>query len=171
MRGISLILLVTLIMTLAGACSSSSASQDEQSDGTAGGTVSAPQLGITPGTPRSRAGETGQRVRPPSELVVTIDNCTWEPVEAGGPVELNLTFTIQNNAPESLFSTYRVQNSTGSIFRPKGFDSSITIYTKESDGRTLHTDKFEVGATDLELVIAGQRRTTDKIPLDNCTGP
>ena len=171
MRGISLVLLLTSIMTLAGACGGSSASQDEQGTGAAGGTVDAPQLGITPGTPRSRAGETGQRVRPPSELVVTIDNCTWEPVEAGGPAELNLTFTIQNNAPESLFATYRVQNGTGSIFRPKGFDSSITIYTTESDSRTINTDKFEVGSTDLQLVIAGQRRTTDIIPLDNCTRP
>ena len=77
--------------------------------------------------PRADAGETGQKVRPRSELDVTIDSCTWEPVEAGGPVELNLTFTIVNNAVESLFATYRVQNSKGSLFRPKGSDSSITI--------------------------------------------
>ena len=82
-------------------------------------------------------------------------------------VLLNLTFTIVNNAVESLFATYRVQNSKGSLFRPKG----ITIYTKKSDRRTLHTDKFPVGSEDLVLVIAGQRRTTDIIPLESCTTP
>jgi hypothetical protein len=93
-------------------------------------------------------------------------------VETGGPVELNLAFTIRNNAPESLYATYRVQDKARTtFFRPKGFDQSITIYTKESDSRTLNTNKFEVGATDLELVIAGQRRTTDTVPLENCTGP
>ena len=58
---------------------------------------------ITPESPLANAGETGQRLRPPSELDVTIDSCTWEQVEAGGPMELNLTFTIANNAVESLF--------------------------------------------------------------------
>jgi len=84
---------------------------------------------------------------------------------------LNLTFTIVNNAVESLFATYRVQNSKGSLFRPKGSGSSITIYTQKSDSRTLHTDKFPSGSEDLELVIAGQRRTTDIIPLESCTTP
>ena len=169
MRGIFPIALMSVLAVLIMACGGSSSAETE-STGSAGA-GSAPQLQLTPATPRADAGETGERVRPPSELDITIDNCTWEPVEAGGPVELNLTFSITNNAPESLFATYRVQDSKGNIFRPKGFESSITIYTKESDGRTLNTDKFEVGATDLELVIAGQRRTTDIIPLENCTGP
>ncbi len=170
MRGIFPIALMIVLAVLIMACGGSSSAETE-STGSAGA-GSAPQLQLTPATPRADAGETGERVRPPSELDITIDNCTWEPVEAaGGPVELNLTFSITNNAPESLFATYRVQDSKGNIFRPKGFESSITIYTKESDGRTLNTDKFEVGATDLELVIAGQRRTTDIIPLENCTRP
>ena len=169
MRGIFPIALMIVLAVLIMACGGSSSAETE-STGSAGAD-SAPQLQLTPATPRADAGETGERVRPPSELDITIDNCTWEPVEAGGPVELNLTFSITNNAPESLFATYRVQDSKGNIFRPKGFESSITIYTKESDGRTLNTDKFEVGATDLELVIAGQRRTTDIIPLENCTRP
>ena len=169
MRGIFPIALMIVLAVLIMACGGSSSAETESTGGAGAG--SAPQLQLTPATPRADAGETGERVRPPSELDITIDNCTWEPVEAGGPVELNLTFSITNNAPESLFATYRVQDSKGNIFRPKGFESSITIYTKESDGRTLNTDKFEVGATDLELVIAGQRRTTDIIPLENCTRP
>ena len=170
MRSILPIVTVAAIAVMLMACGGSASPEGESNSGSASA-GNAPQLQLTPATPRADAGETGERVRPPSELDVTIDSCTWEPVEAGGPVELNLTFSITNNAPESLFATYRVQDSKGNIFRPKGFESSITIYTKESDGRTLNTDKFEVGATDLELVIAGQRRTTDIIPLENCTGP
>ena len=171
MRGILPIVIVAVLAAMLMACGGSASSEGESASGSAASAGNAPQLQITPGKPRADAGETGERVRPPSELDITIDNCNWEPVETGGPVELNLTFSITNNAPESLFATYRVQDGKGNIFRPKGFDSSITIYTKESDSRTLNTDKFEVGATDLELVIAGQRRTTDIVPLDNCTGP
>ena len=171
MRGIFPILLTAAMAVLVMACGGSASPEGESASGSAANAGNAPQLQITPGQPRADAGETGERVRPPSELDITIDNCTWEPVEAGGPVELNLTFSITNNAPESLFATYRVQDGKGNIFRPKGFDSSITIYTKESDSRTLNTDKFEAGSTDLELVIAGQRRTTDIIPLENCTQP
>lgn len=171
MRSILTIVTVAAIAVLLAACGGSASPEGESASGSAAGAGTAPQLQITPGKPRADAGETGERVRPPSELDITIDSCTWEPVEVGGPVELNLTFTIQNNAPESLFATYRVQDGKGNIFRPKGFDSSITIYTKESDSRILNTDKFEAGATDLELVIAGQRRTTDIIPLENCTQP
>ena len=170
MRGMALFLIIAAA-TFLGACGGAAAEPANQDGAGGGATPDAPRLKITPGTPRARAGETGQRVRPPSELEVTIDSCTWEPAEAGGPVELNLRFTVQNNAHESLFATYRVQNSTGTIFRPKGFDSSMTVYTGKSDGRTLHTGKFEVGAGDLELVIAGQRRTTHIVPIDQCTQP
>lgn len=171
MRGILPVVIAAAVAVMLMACGGSASPEGDSNSGSAAGAGNQPQLQLTPATPRADAGETGERVRPPSELDITIDSCTWEPVEAGGPVELNLTFSITNNAPESLFATYRVQDSKGNIFRPKGFDSSITIYTKESDGRTLNTDKFEVGATDLELVIAGQRRTTDIIPLENCTQP
>lgn len=171
MRGILPVVIVAAVAVMLMACGGSASPEGNSNSGSADGAGNQPQLQLTPATPRADAGETGERVRPPSELDISIDSCTWEPVEAGGPVELNLTFSITNNAPESLFATYRVQDSKGNIFRPKGFDSSITIYTKESDGRTLNTDKFDVGATDLELVIAGQRRTTDIIPLENCTQP
>ena len=167
------LLLVSLAATavVGAACGGAAAQPSAQDSAVASAPREQQSVKITPGSPRADAGETGQRLRPPSELDVTIDSCTWEPVEAGGPVELNLTFTIENNAAESLFATYRVQNSKGTLFRPKGFDSSITIYTKKSDGRTLHTDKFPAGSEDLELVIAGQRRTTDITPLDSCTTP
>lgn len=170
MRSVSALLLIILVMALVAACGGTAPSDEDSSGGA--DSREAPKLLITPGSPRPRAGETGQRVRPPSELEITIDSCTWQAVETGGPVELNLAFTIRNNAPESLYATYRVQDKARTtFFRPKGFDQSITIYTKESDSRTLNTNKFEVGATDLELVIAGQRRTTDTVPLENCTGP
>ena len=165
-------MLIILVAALVGACGGAAPSDGDNGASGEAETREAPKLLITPGSPRARAGETGQRVRPPSELEITIDSCTWEPMAAGGPVELNLSFTIRNNAPESLYATYRVQDKARTtFFRPKGFDQSITIYTKESDSRTLNTDKFEVGADDLELVIAGQRRTTDIVPLDNCTQP
>ena len=170
MRGMALFLIVVASAFL-GACGGAAAEPGSQNSAGVGAATEAPRLQITPGTPRARAGETGQRVRPPSELVVTIDSCTWESVEPGGPVELNLSFNVKNNAHESLYATYRVQNSTGTLFRPKGFESSMTVYTGESDGRTLHTGKFEVGADDLELVIAGQRRTTDVVPLNQCSQP
>ncbi len=172
MRSVSALLLIILVVALVGACGGTAPSDEDKGASGEAESREAPKLLITPGSPRARAGETGQRVRPPSELEVTIDSCTWQPVESGGPVVLNLTFSIHNNAPESLYATYRVQNQARTtFFRPKAFEQSITIYTKESDSRTLDTDKFEVGADDLELVIAGQRRTTDIVPLDNCTQP
>ena len=172
MRSVSALLLIILSAALVGACGGTAPSDEDNGSSGEAGSREAPKLLITPGSPRARAGETGQRVRPPSELEITIDSCTWQAVETGGPVVLNVTFSIQNNAPESLYATYRVQNQARTtFFRPKGFEQSITIYTKESDSRTLNTDKFEVGSDDLELVIAGQRRTTDIVPLDNCTQP
>ena len=36
------------------------------------------------------------RERKPSGLVTAIDSCTWEPADAGGPVQLNVTFTVLN---------------------------------------------------------------------------
>ena len=113
------------------------------------------------------------KVRPPSELDITINSCAWEAAEAGGPVELNVSFTVLNNAQESLFATYLVRDSTnpGLFYKPSGFDSSLTVYTGETGERTLRTDKFPVGSETLQLVIAGQRRTTENVPLNQCVQP
>ena len=155
------------------ACSGSASDANEQQG--AGGVVSgaAGAVQITPAAPRLTAGETGQRVRPPSELDITIQSCTWEPSEPGGPVELNVSFTVVNNAPESLFATFliRDQIDPGPFYKPPESKSALTVYTVESDNRTFHTGKFPVGSETLNLVIAGQRRTTENIPLDNCTQP
>ena len=104
----------------------------------------------------------------PTDFDIFIDSCTWESPKSDGPLDLNLTFSIVNNAPTTLFATYRIQDSKGNIFRPRGWGSSITIYAKESDSRTLRTNKFHVGAFDLELVIAVQRGAISVVPLGIC---
>lgn len=155
------------------ACGGTGSGPNEQEGAGAGTSGVAGGVQITPAKPRIAAGETGQRVRPPSELDITIESCTWEPSEAGGPIELNVSFTVVNNAPESLFATFliRDQIDPGLFYKPPGSKSALTAYTGEMESRTFHTGKFPVGSETLNLVIAGQRRTTENIPLDNCTQP
>ncbi len=174
MRGIVLLPVIAAIsVVLAVACSGAASEADEQVGAGGANSGVAPGVQITPAKPRIAAGETGQRVRPPSELDITIESCTWEPSEAGGPIELNVSFTVVNNAPESLFATFliRDQIDPGLFYKPPGSKSALTAYTGETESRTFHTGKFPVGSETLNLVIAGQRRTTENIPLDNCTQP
>ena len=155
------------------ACGGTASGPNEQESAVAESSGGAGAVQITPAKPRITAGETGQRVRPPSELDITIDSCTWEPSEPGGPMELNVSFTVVNNAPENLFATFliRDQIDPGLFYKPPGSKSALSVNTKETANRTFHTDKFPVGSETLNLVIAGQRRTTENIPLENCTQP
>ena len=172
-RIVSLPVFVGIFAVFVAACGGAASGPNEQESAGAGTSGVAGGVQITPAAPRITAGETGQRVRPPSELDITIDSCTWAPSEPGGPVELNVSFTVVNDAPESLFATFliRDQINPGLFYKPPGSKSALTVYTKETDSRTFHTDKFPVGSETLNLVIAGQRRTTENIPLDNCTQP
>lgn len=171
MRGIALLLvLIGLAAVSFGACGGA-ASETNQTDGAA---VPVPGgVQITPAKPRISGGETGQRVRPDSQLDITIDSCLWEPVEPGGPVGIKVSFTVTNNAPENLFATFliRDQIDPGLFYKPPGSGSALLVETKKTDSRTFFTDKFPVGSETLNLVIAGQRRTTDNIALGNCIKP
>ena len=154
-------------LTACGGASSDTKQEEGAAAPVAGG------VQITPAAPRASGGETGQRVRPPSELDITIDSCTWEPEEPGGPIGLKVSFTVVNNAPENLFATFliRDQINPGLFYKPPGSKSALPVETKQTDSRSLFTDKFPVGSETLNLVIAGQRRTTENIPLENCTQP
>jgi hypothetical protein len=174
MRGIVLLpVFAAIAVMLVAACGGAASEADEQAGAGGAGSGAATGVQITPAKPRISGGETGQRVRPPSELDITIDSCTWEPSEAGGPVELNVSFTVVNNAPENLFATFliRDQINPGLFYKPPGSKSALSVVTGETDSRTFNTGKFQVGSETLNLVIAGQRRTTENIPLDNCTQP
>lgn len=174
MRGIALLPIFAAIVVMFGvACGGAGSGPDEQDNSGAGTAGAAGAVQITPAKPRISGGETGQRVRPPSELNITIDSCTWQPSEAGGPVELNVSFTVVNNAPENLFATFliRDQINPGLFYKPPGSKSALSVNTGEMDSRTFSTGKFPAGSETLNLVIAGQRRTTENIPLDNCTQP
>lgn len=105
--------------------------------------------------------------------VVTIDSCTWEPREAGGPVQLNVAFSVLNLESVQRYARYRVQNSTGTIFRDTGSrsDSSITVKGGDTVSRTFHTTKFPVGSQDLSLVFTDAGRKSLTVPLDQCTQP
>ena len=155
MRGIVLLpVFAAISVMLVAACGGAASEADEQAG--AGGAAAGVAAGvqITPAKPRLAAGETGQRVRPPSELDITIDSCTWQPSEPGGPVELNVSFTVVNNAPESLFATFliRDQINPGLFYKPPGSKSALTVYTKETESRTFHTAKFPIGSETLNLV-------------------
>ncbi len=174
MKGIALLpVIVGITAVLIVACGGAAEGPNEQAGSEGGTPEAAGAVQITPAAPRIAAGETGQRVRPASQLDITIDSCTWEPSEAGGPVELNVSFTVTNNAPENLFATFliRDQINPGLFYKPPGSKSALSVDTTETDSRTFHTGKFPVGSETLNLVIAGQRRTTENIPLDNCTQP
>ena len=174
MRGMALLpVLVAIAVMFVAGCGGAASEADEQSGAGGAGSGVAPGVQITPAKPRISGGETGQRVRPPSQLGITIDSCTWEPSEAGGPVELNVSFTVVNNAPENLFATFliRDQINPGLFYKPPGSKSALLVNTGEKDSRKFSTGKFPVGSETLNLVIAGQRRTTENIPLDNCTQP
>ena len=103
-------------------------------------------------------------------MEVTIDSCTWAANEAGGPVELNVDFTVVRLGPESLFATYRVEDTNSSlIYKPLGSKANLTAYPDAPAVESLSTSRFEVGSTGLELVISGQRRKTVRFPQDPCT--
>ena len=122
---------------------------------------------ITPREPRAAPRE---KTQPANKWDITIENCTWEPMETGGPIELNLTFSITNNTSKSLSTRYWIQDSKGNIFSPKSVGEHA-----DQHRRTLNTNKFKAGATDLklelELMMVNGERTTEVIPLENCTQP
>ena len=155
------------------ACGSSAAPSSEEGGAGVGATIAAKPTVIARGSGLDRPALQRAVVDEPPDMEVTIDSCTWEANEAGGPVELNVTFSVLRLGPESLFATFRVhdKNNTSLLYRPTGFDSGLTAGPGETTTKSLHTSKFPVGSPDLELVISGQRRKTVTFPLDNCTQP
>ena len=141
---------------------------------------SAPSVGTTPtgegeATPGLRAGAGlsgfGGGVRAPIGVAITIDSCIWEPEEAGGPVQLTVAFTLLNEGSGQRFIRFRVQNTTGTIYRQKGANLGLTIKPGETGSRTLHTTNFPVGSQDLSLVFSDFGRQSETVPLDQCTQP
>lgn len=174
MWGISMLLLrLAVAATFAVGCGSSSPSVP----GDAGSSGSPGAVDPTP-TLRSETGGIGQILHDaaPKEVVEgIIDSCTWEPSAAGGPVELNLSFTVVNNSKQAVWTTFRMQNSSGTMYRPAGRASEISVDVGGRESRTIHTGKFPVGAEDVELIISArqlgkvQRVLKEVVPLDQCT--
>ena len=105
---------------------------------------------------------------------ITIDECAWTQPDGGGDPELNVAFTLDNASGELLFVTYRLQNSSGTIYKQAGAAGDLTVTDKESGSRTMSTDKFDVGSTDIDLIVSIERfqdRTHETIPLGECSGP
>ena len=156
MKGMALLLLPLAVATLfVVACGSSSPAAPADSGDTVAPAASDPKP-----TARSETGGVGQlleRAETGEVLAAIIDSCTWEPVETGGPVELNLSFSVVNNSKKSVWSTFRVQNSSGKMYRPGGTASELTVNIGETGSRTIHTDKFPVGSEDLRLIISGRQ--------------
>lgn len=155
------------------ACGSSASPIDGNGGAGEGGAAAAEPTAIGRGSGLDRPALQRAVVDEPPDMEVTIDSCTWEPTEAGGPVELNVTFTVVRLGPESLFATYRVadKNNTSLVYKPPGSKANLTAYPDAPAVESLNTTKFEVGSQNLELIISGQRRKTVSFPLDNCTQP
>ena len=176
MSGMTMLLLQLAVAASIGVgCGSSSLSAPED----AGNSGSPGAVDVTP-TPRSETGGIGQILRPapPGEVVEgIIDSCTWEPSAVGGPVELNLSFTVINNSKQGVWTTFRMENSDGIMYRPGGRASEISVDVGGTESRTIHTAKFPIGAEDLDLIISArqlgksQRVVKEIIPLDQCIRP
>lgn len=160
-------LLASTVLIITAACGSSA-------PGTATTTLTV-DVNATPGAPATSAFTASGKLRLPFEMVVTIDSCTWKPEEAGGPVGLNLAFTVfyDPNSPgrPEVFTSFRVQNTTGSIYKPRESQSTATLSKGETVSRNFHTAKFPVESQDLALVISPDGRLHGTFPLDQCTEP
>ena len=153
MSGMTMLFLRLAVGTLfvVGCGSSSLSAPKDASDSGSPGAVDA-----TP-TPRSETGGIGQILResPPKEVVEgIIDSCTWEPGAVGGPVELNLR--------ESR-TTFRLQNSSGTMYRPGGRASEISVNVGGRESRTIHTAKFPLGAEDVDLIVSCMRPLMERV--------
>ena len=129
---------------------------------------------------RSETGGLGQIMEKAQsgEIVsVVIDDCSWGPPEGGGTDGLNLTFSVINNSKKIAWTTFRVMNGSGTMYRPGGTGSELTVQIGETGSRTIHTDKFDLGAGDLKLIVSSRqlgeqhRVVKEEVPLDNCTQP
>ena len=129
-------------------------------------------------TLRSETGGIGQILHdaaPGAVVAGIIDSCTWEATAAGGPVELNVSFTVANKSKQDVWTTFRIQDSSGTMYRPAGRASEISVDVGAKESRSIHTGKFEVGAQDVDLIISArqlgqtQRVIKEIVPLDQCT--
>ena len=129
---------------------------------------------------RSETGGLGQIMEKAQsgEIVsVVIDDCSWGPPKGGGADGLNLTFSVINNSKKIAWTTFRVMNASGTMYRPGGTGSELTVQIGETSSKTIHTDKFDLGAGDLKLIVSSRqlgerhRVVKEEVPLDNCIQP
>ena len=122
-----------------------------------------------------RTGQTAMGIERDLEGIdIRIDECAWSQPDGGGDPEINVTFTLNNSSGEQLFTTYRLQNSSGTIYKKAGVGGDLTVNNGEPGARTLTTDKFDVGSEDIDLVVSIERfqdRTHETVPVGQCTGP
>ena len=170
-----LVILAALLVT---ACGGSAPAEPSGSDATAAPESQASSQGNVEA--RSETGGVGQvleKAKAGEIVSVVIESCSWGPPEGGGANGLNLTFSVINNSKKIAWTTFRVMNSSGTMYRPGGTGSELTVQVGETGNKTLQTDKFEVGADDLNLIVSSRqlgeqhRVVKEEVPLNNCTGP
>ena len=103
------------------------------------------------------------RGRAESGLEVVILTCGWVDGD-----DLRLEFSIENTEDELRFGNFRLQNTTGSIYRPPGVKSDISIPTAETREYSVNTDTFPRGPGDVSLVVSDGRRESHTVPLEKC---
>ena len=167
-----------LVVLLAAACGGTAPAAEPVAEATQAPATEAASGGGTEA--RSETGGLGQmleKAKTGEVVEAVIDSCTWGPEEAGGPVGLNMTFSVVNNSKKQAWTTFRVMNSTGTMYRPGGTGSELTVNIGEKGSKTIFTDKYDVGSDDLTLIVSARqlgethRVVKEEIPLDNCTGP
>ena len=168
----------TVAAMLLVACGGSAPAASEAPDAATG--PEAPASTEVSAMARSETGGLGQIMEKAQsgEIVsVVIDDCSWGLPEGGGTDGLNLTFSVINNSKKIAWTTFRVMNGSGAMYRPGGTGSELTVQIGETGSETIHTDKFDLGAGDLKLIVSSRqlgeqhRVVKEEVPLDNCTQP
>ena len=159
-------ILLTMVLLVLIACGGGAAPEDPSQETATTGPTAAADL------------ETGQTAlgigREVEGVEITIDQCVWSQPDGGGDQEINVTFSLNNDSGEQLFTTYRLQNSSGTIYKKAGVGGDLTVNDGESGSRTLTTDKFPAGSEDIDLIVSIERfqdRTHETVPVGQCAGP
>ena len=160
-----LMFVVTSCIAAALGCGGSAAPDTSAREASAAATQ-LPSVGATAGV-REGAGQTARgRGRAASGLEVVIDSCGWEEGD-----DLQLQFTIENTEDVLRFGNFRLQSSTGTIYRPPGVKSDISVPPGETRQYRANTDKFPRGSVDLSLVVSDARRESHTESLGTCAHP
>ena len=103
---------------------------------------------------------------------IAVDECAWTQPDGGGDPELNVTFTLDNDSRRAAIHHLQAPEQFRDYYRA-GAAGDLTVNDKDSGTRTMSTDKFDVGSTDIDLIVSIERfqdRTHETISLEKCSG-